>query len=242
MTCTMPRRTISDGRRRWMDAPAELDRALGHVAALGAEQTGDGLERGGLAGAVGPEEGDDAPLGDAQRDALQHEDHVVVDDLDVVDRQQRAARRCPSRPARYFSLEQSRWCSSASCLPPPPPPPASDGRRRASARSSRRRRSTSCRPTAGRGPGRCPRGPRSVTLSGRMHALHAELLESLLGHVEVLQAPAHLLAGRRALAVLLHGRADGLDVEHGVDDGAVVEDLADAPLVRRRPCPCRRRA
>src|SRR5207247_8675087 len=37
----------------------ELDRALGDVPALGAQQSRDRLERGGLAGAVGPEEGDD---------------------------------------------------------------------------------------------------------------------------------------------------------------------------------------
>ena len=72
-------------------SPWNSTAALGDVAALGAQQARDGLERGGLAGAVGPEEGDDAPLGDPQRDALQHEDHVVVDHLDVVDRQQRCA-------------------------------------------------------------------------------------------------------------------------------------------------------
>src|SRR5262249_37811938 len=76
----------------------ELDRALGDVPALGTQQPRHRLERGGLAGAVGPEEGDDAPLGDLQRHALQHEDHVIVDHLDVIDGQERY----------YFSLDQSR--------------------------------------------------------------------------------------------------------------------------------------
>ena len=34
---------------------------------------------------LAPEERDDAALGNGERDALQHEDHVVVDDLDAVD-------------------------------------------------------------------------------------------------------------------------------------------------------------
>src|SRR5262249_56272411 len=63
----------------------ELDRALRDVPALGAQQARDRLERGRLAGAVGPEESDDAPLGDLERHALQDEDDVVVDDLHVVD-------------------------------------------------------------------------------------------------------------------------------------------------------------
>jgi len=71
------------------------------VAALGPQQAGDGLERGRFAGAVGPEEGDDAPLGDLERHALQHEDHVVVDHLDAVDGEQRGH-------GAYFSFAQSR--------------------------------------------------------------------------------------------------------------------------------------
>ena len=78
----------------------ELDPALGDVAPLGAEQTRDGLEGGRLAGAVGPEEGDDAPRGDPERDALQHQDDVIVDHLDVVDRQQNRARAWVQRHVR----------------------------------------------------------------------------------------------------------------------------------------------
>jgi hypothetical protein len=66
----------------------QLDRPLCDVPPLGPEEPRDRLERGALACAVGPEEGDDAPLGDAERDALQHEDHMVVDHLDVVHRKE----------------------------------------------------------------------------------------------------------------------------------------------------------
>jgi hypothetical protein len=70
----------------------ELDGALGHVAALRQQQVGDGLERGGLAGAVGAEQGHDGALRHGQRHALQHEDDVVVDDLDVVQGEDRRGR------------------------------------------------------------------------------------------------------------------------------------------------------
>jgi hypothetical protein len=51
-------------RGHLVDALAEeLDAALGDIAALGAQQVGNRLQRGGLAGAVGAEQGDDALLG-----------------------------------------------------------------------------------------------------------------------------------------------------------------------------------
>ena len=65
----------------------EHDRALGDVAALGMQQIGDRLQRGGLAGAVGAQERDDAALRHRKRHALQHQDDVIVDHLDVVDRE-----------------------------------------------------------------------------------------------------------------------------------------------------------
>ena len=55
------------------------------IAALRTQQIGDRLQRRRLAGAVRAEERDDPPLGNLERHALQHEDHVIVDDLDVVD-------------------------------------------------------------------------------------------------------------------------------------------------------------
>jgi hypothetical protein len=71
---------------------SELDGALRHLAPLGVQQVRDGLERGRLARAVRTEEGDDAAFRHLERHALQHQDDVVVDDLDVVDRQIRAGR------------------------------------------------------------------------------------------------------------------------------------------------------
>ena len=64
----------------------EQDGAFGDFAALGVQQIGDRLERGGLASAVGAQQRDDAAARHVERDALQHEDHVIVDHLDVVDR------------------------------------------------------------------------------------------------------------------------------------------------------------
>jgi hypothetical protein len=75
-------------RRQPVDALArQLHVALGHVATLRAQQTGDGLERRRLAGAVGAEQRGDPRLADVERHALEHEDHAVVDDLDVVEGQ-----------------------------------------------------------------------------------------------------------------------------------------------------------
>src|SRR5256712_10054029 len=54
-------------------------------------------------------------------------------------------------------------------------------------------------------------------------ALHADLVEALVGEVEVLEAPADLFAGERFVAELRHRGADGLGREHRVDDAAVVE-------------------
>src|SRR5438132_313737 len=55
--------------------------------AFGAEDAGDSLKRRGLAGSVGAEQGRDPAWLGAQRHAAQHEDHVVVDDFDVVERE-----------------------------------------------------------------------------------------------------------------------------------------------------------
>src|SRR5256712_11885101 len=90
------------GRIELVDAlAAEHDLALRHLAALGAQQVRDGLQRGGLAGAVGAEQRDDLALLPLERHALEDQDDVVVDDLDIVDRQIRAR-------GDHFSFEQSR--------------------------------------------------------------------------------------------------------------------------------------
>ena len=57
-------------------------------AGLGFEQAGDGLEGGGLAGAVGADEGDDAAGRDGQGDAVQRVDGTVTD-RQIVDLEQR---------------------------------------------------------------------------------------------------------------------------------------------------------
>jgi hypothetical protein len=80
-------------RRQPVDALAlELDAALGDIAAFGAHQVGDRFQRGRLAGAVGPQQRDDAALRDLERHALQHQDDVIVDDLDVLYREDRLRR------------------------------------------------------------------------------------------------------------------------------------------------------
>ena len=70
-----------------MRSALELDAALGDLAAVHVEQAGDGPQQRGLAGAVRAEDGDDRPAGDLEADAPQHQDDVVVDDLEVADRQ-----------------------------------------------------------------------------------------------------------------------------------------------------------
>jgi hypothetical protein len=69
----------------------ELHLALGHVAAFAAQQGGDGFQRGRLAGPVRAQQGDDLAFRDLQRHAFQHQDHVIVDDFDVIYGQVRCA-------------------------------------------------------------------------------------------------------------------------------------------------------
>ncbi len=64
---------------------AHLDAAFGDFAALGFEQVRDRAQGGGFAGAVAAQEGGDLAVGHLQRDALEHQDDVVVNDLDAVD-------------------------------------------------------------------------------------------------------------------------------------------------------------
>ena len=71
----------------------EHDRALGDLAALGMQQVRDRLQGRRLAGAVRTEQRHDPALRHLQRHALQHEDDVVVDDLDVVDDEDRLGGR-----------------------------------------------------------------------------------------------------------------------------------------------------
>src|SRR5882762_1771148 len=74
-----------------------------------------------------------------------------------------------------------------------------------------------------------------VVLAGdldRVHeALHPELVQTRLGEVEVLEAPADLLTRERLVAVLGHRGADRFGGEHRVDDTAVVERRAHVLLL-----------
>ena len=92
ITWMQPRRTSSFGVRLVDALAVELDRALRHLAALGVEQVGDRLQRRRLARAIRAQQRDDAAARHGERHALQHQDHVVVDDLDIVDRQDRVGR------------------------------------------------------------------------------------------------------------------------------------------------------
>src|SRR5436305_7055901 len=88
---------------------------------LEVQQARDRLQRGGLARAVRSKERHDLPLLHLQRYALQHEDHVVVDDLDVLYREQRLRGHAASqsktadhRPPFYVSplrVTSRRCCS-----------------------------------------------------------------------------------------------------------------------------------
>src|SRR5215470_7877391 len=74
-----------------------------------------------------------------------------------------------------------------------------------------------------------------VVLAGDLdrvrEALHAELVQSLLRQVEMLESPTDLLAREHLVAVLAHRRADRLDGEHGVGDAAIVERRAHVFLL-----------
>jgi hypothetical protein len=65
----------------------ELDGAFGHLPALAVQEARYRFQGRGLAGAVGAEEGRDAALLGEQRNALQHQNHAVIDDLDVIQRE-----------------------------------------------------------------------------------------------------------------------------------------------------------
>ena len=67
----------------------QLDRALCHLAAFAAKKPGYRLQGRRLAGAIGAKQSGDTALLSKQRDAPQHEDHAVIDDLDIVEREHR---------------------------------------------------------------------------------------------------------------------------------------------------------
>ncbi len=207
--------------------------ALGHLAPLGPQQPRDGLERGGLARAVGPEEGDDALLGNLERHALQHEDHVVVDHLDVVDRQQRVRgdAHTVARPTSPSSSPAS--CSRASCPPRPPPPRASGGRRPASGATQSDTMFHFLPSHCWNSTGPLPSWSSHVTFTGWVKPFMPSWSSrcSVRFRFSKPQRTCSPVSG--LLPNLRHRGADGLDAEHGVDDAAVVEHLADRFLLAR---------
>ncbi len=70
----------------------EHDLAARDLAVLGLEQARDRLQRRRLAGAIGAEQRDDRALGHLEAQAAQHQDDVVIDDLDVAHAEQRGGR------------------------------------------------------------------------------------------------------------------------------------------------------
>src|SRR5207302_2597494 len=87
-----------------VDAGAGVgDRSVPDAPVLGPEQPRDRPEGRGLAGAVRAEERDDPAARNAERHALEDLDHVMVDDLDIVDEEGPAlgppgGRRCGGGP------------------------------------------------------------------------------------------------------------------------------------------------
>src|SRR5262249_36075134 len=69
---------------------------------------------------------------------------------------------------------------------------------------------------------------RARELDGLEQAERAQLLQARVVDVQVLEAPAHLFTGERALAELRLRDADRLDVQDRVLDAEVVVDAAEA--------------
>ena len=68
-------------------SPVQGDLTLGQIPPMDREQATDGPQRGGLSGAVGAQQSDDLAVGHLEGHAAQHEVHVAVDDLYVLQRQ-----------------------------------------------------------------------------------------------------------------------------------------------------------
>src|SRR5258708_18044332 len=78
--------------------------------------------------------------------------------------------------------------------------------------------------------------PRVVAARDRdrpRQAFEAELLQAIGGHLQILEAPADLLAGHRLVAESRHRRADRFRAEHRADWAAGVPNLPHPPP----PCP-----
>jgi hypothetical protein len=65
--------------------PVEGHLAFGDLALVDVEEAGDGPEQRGLARPVGAQQGDDLAFGHVEGHTPEHEDDVVVHDLEVAD-------------------------------------------------------------------------------------------------------------------------------------------------------------
>jgi len=84
----------------------EDDFAAPDLAVLGFEQTRNGLQRRGFARPIGPQQSNHRALRHLNAYATQHEDHVVIDDLDVADREQCWSVACGARlPAKGMRID-----------------------------------------------------------------------------------------------------------------------------------------
>ena len=87
----------------------QFNAALGDFSAFAFEQIGNGAQRGGFASAIAAEQSHDAALGHLQGNAFQHEDHVVVNDLDAVDIQNNVGR---THGCVRFNASDQDWQSA----------------------------------------------------------------------------------------------------------------------------------
>src|SRR6185369_16788938 len=224
----------------------EFDVSLRDFATLGTEKVRDCLQRRRLAGAIRPEQGDDLDFGDRERHSLQDEDDVVVDDLDVADREvrgrysfrngghEKGEARAPPRFLRCALLFLGAIA-----------------RRDLVFLRVLRRRGFHHGPNdrlVGRNPVRYRLPLLAVplleldrratlvvharNLERRHQADRTQLLQALLVDVQVLERPAHLLAGNRlALAEPILRLADSFGRDDAGDDAARMVDRTDARLV-----------
>ena len=86
----------------------EHDLAARDRAVLGLEQARNGLERRRLAGAVGAEQRHHGALRHVEAEPAQHQDHLVIDDLDVAHREQRLGRARPPPKASIAGVTPRR--------------------------------------------------------------------------------------------------------------------------------------
>ena len=96
---------------------AQLDAALGDLAAFAGQQVEDRAQGRRLARTIAAQQGHDRALLDLQGNALQDQDHMVVDDLDAVDVQKNIAH---GLSLVYSSQRRARRCDKGSTGSPAP--------------------------------------------------------------------------------------------------------------------------